>query len=349
MGYRLPFFPVYAAETLADGRFQGWDLSERGAWLTLLCYAWNDGSIPASQTELARLLHLPDSGEMARLWSAIGDRFLPHPTEAGRLVSPRLEEERDHAEALGRIRSKAGEKGANARWDKAKPAHGKRMRLPVRPQCEGDGNAMANRCPIPSPSPTIPIRAQGPESPGPRVPQNGHDTQEGPSTTPGATGVPVPPLATGRMTRVALVSPYGVQDPFPKTTAVLAELWQRRIDAAPPSERSAARVEAAITEAGIGAATERLAAILPGARDKPLTYHVATIRGEKVAPPFGDLGQEAIPWPQRLTSRQAEAYIQERDLVAPGLAGAPIGIVGPNRELADLNARWKAIAEAEPP
>jgi hypothetical protein len=162
MGFSMPFFPMYAAETLADGRFQGWTLEERGAWITLLCCAWNDGSIPASQTEIARLIHVTDSGDMARLWSAIGSRFSPAPGETGRLVCPRLENERDKAQVIGRIRANAGRKGANSRWSKAKSTHGKRMRQPS--SCHAPANAVAiandSTSPPPSPSHTEAASAQ---------------------------------------------------------------------------------------------------------------------------------------------------------------------------------------------
>lgn len=149
MGFRLPYFPLYAAETLADGRFQGWTLEERGAWITLLCCNWNDGDLPAAQTTLARLLGV-GPGDMARIWSAIGDRFSEAPGAPGRVVSPRLEGERDKALSLGRIRAEAGEKGAKARWNTGKKPHGKRMRLPE--QTHGKANAVAMRSVCPSPS-----------------------------------------------------------------------------------------------------------------------------------------------------------------------------------------------------
>lgn len=153
MGFSMPFFPVYAAETLADGRFQGWSLDERGAWMTLLCYCWNDGSIPAGMTALSRLLHV-ESGEMARLWSAIGDRFVAIPGDPSRLTSPRLEDERDKAQTIGRIRSGAGKKGANARWHTEKRSHGKRMRQPSVSDAPANAVAMANDSTSPSPSPS---------------------------------------------------------------------------------------------------------------------------------------------------------------------------------------------------
>lgn len=152
MGYRLPFFPMYAAETLADGRFQGWNLEERGAWITLLCLNWNDGDIPSAPSTLARLLGV-GPGDMARIWSAIGDRFSPAPGKPDRMVCPRLEDERDKAEALSLERSKAGKKGAKARWNSENPDDGKRMRLPRQTHGKANATAMRPQCPQPSPSP----------------------------------------------------------------------------------------------------------------------------------------------------------------------------------------------------
>jgi len=150
MGFSMPFFPVYAAELLADGRFQTWTLEERGAWLTLVAYNWNDGDLPAAPSDLARLLHV-GPGDMARIWSAIGDRFCHVPGSTSRVWSPRLEEERDKAEVLSRKRAKAGESGANARWNKDKPKNGKRMRLPLAPHSDADAVALAKPCPPPPP------------------------------------------------------------------------------------------------------------------------------------------------------------------------------------------------------
>lgn len=155
MGFRLPFFPMYAAETLADGRFQGWNLEERGAWITLLCANWNDGDIPESVTELGRMLRVT-TGDMTRIWSAIGDRFCHAPGATGRLVCPRLEEERDKANSLSSKRAESGLKGASARWNKGKPLNGKRIALPSQPHGNPNANAMRPQCPQPSPSPSPP-------------------------------------------------------------------------------------------------------------------------------------------------------------------------------------------------
>lgn len=166
MGFHLPFFPWYAAETIADGRIQAWTLDEYAAWHKLLCHNWNDLDIPASVTELARLLRI-DTQEMVRIWSVIGDRFTPVPDKPGRLWSPRLEEERDKALRLSKVRSGAGKKGATARWNKEKKPDGKRIRLPMRSQCDGSADALRSQCPLPSPpqpppQPPSPASHRGP-------------------------------------------------------------------------------------------------------------------------------------------------------------------------------------------
>jgi hypothetical protein len=176
-----------------------------------------------------------------------------------------------------------------------------------------------------------------------------------PATVPAVPGPVVPdavPVAgshTHARAAARLVSPYPEgQDPNPATTAVLAALFDRGRDAAPPGAGSAARVEAAIKFATIPVAVDRLAAVYanPDAK-KPLTYHVDAIRGDrpKRSTNIGDLGCEVIPWWQRLTDEQARAYVNERTLIDPDLDGAPIGVPGENDQCADLNAKWRAVAE----
>lgn len=124
----LPWFKIYAAEVLSDENFQGWDVTERGSWFTLLCVEWREGSIPGDMQSLAKLLHL-DSSAMRAVWSAIGSRFVPHPDHPGRLASPRMEKEREDAERLSNKKADSGRRGARSRWDKEKKRHGRRMGL----------------------------------------------------------------------------------------------------------------------------------------------------------------------------------------------------------------------------
>jgi hypothetical protein len=304
-GMVLPYWKCFAAETLSDSRFQSWDVAERGAFWTLLNIQWREGAIPADMTTLAKLLHV-DGGAMRSLWSAIGDRFVPHPDHPGKLANPRMEEEREEALASVNQKKRAGKLGAESRWSSLRKQNSAAMAAPSL----GDAGPMADDGDqIKQPTKQDPIQAK----PRPRL---------------------VSPFAAGT-------------DPYPQTTAVLAALWDRGIDAAPPAERSAPRVEAAIVAVTIPVAADRLAAVYanPEAK-KPLTYHVDAIRGAKPRPRnVGDLGSEIVQWPQRLTEDEARAYANERTLIDPDLDGAPIGIPGDRNQCEDLNAKWRAIAE----
>jgi uncharacterized protein YdaU (DUF1376 family) len=119
MSEGLPWFKIWAAETLSDERFSGWTMEERGAWFTLIVHAWREGSIPSDQQSLGRLCHC-DSQAMRALWSAIGDRFVEAPGKPGRLVSPRLERERDEGKERLQRAKEAGSSGASKRWGKGK-------------------------------------------------------------------------------------------------------------------------------------------------------------------------------------------------------------------------------------
>jgi uncharacterized protein YdaU (DUF1376 family) len=144
-GDLLPYFKVYPAETLADERFSGWTVAERGAWFSLILHAWVNGSIPADEVSLARILHV-DATAMRSLWQGIADRFIPHPDlPEGRLTSRRLEEEREDAMA----RAEAGKKGAKSRW-----AKGNRKDATVmRPQCDRNAVPSVVLMPTAQPSP----------------------------------------------------------------------------------------------------------------------------------------------------------------------------------------------------
>lgn len=302
----LPWFKVYAAETLSDERFQGWAVDERGAWFTLLLTAWREGSIPGDMASLARLLHV-DASAMRSLWSAIGDRFIPHPDVPGRLTSPRLEMEREEAEKLREKKSEAGKRGATSRWETEKRRHSKRMRVP---------------------------RANG------ATPMANDSAQL--STAQSRTDPP-PTRARAR-----LVSPFGEADPHPLTSAVLAGLFALGLDAAPPAAASADRVEAAVKAVGVETATERVAERLRAGAEKPLTFHVEAIRGQKPKRrTHGDLGAELSPWQARLTPEERDAWRQEAVAICgPDCADAPVGVVGAHGELTELNDRYRAIAEA---
>jgi hypothetical protein len=175
--------------------------------------------------------------------------------------------------------------------------------------------------------------------------------------TPSPAPSPAPAPKEAPPQRARLVSPFPPgQDPHPLTTAVLAALYERGLDAAPPGAGSADRVEAAIAAATLPLAIDRLAAVYadPNAK-KPITFHVEAIRGVVPAKrTHGDLGAELSRWQDRLTESDlpaARAEWREAVKADPEFADAPLGILGVSTSPAyeairAFNEKWRTIAEA---
>jgi hypothetical protein len=241
----IPWFKMYAAETLSDERFQGWTVDERGAWLTLLLVAWREGSIPSDQGSLARLLHV-DSNVMRLLWSAIGNRFVPHEDHPGRLTSPRLEIEREDAARLIQKRAKAGEAGATSRWHKAKRENSKR----IANACDGDATSM---------------RFDG-------------DQDRTEQDNAGQGSAALSPREEGSAARDAIEAKHP-HSASPLTDSVVRSLRASGKCPAYPSPPSRAPVEAAIAGVGVPLATSRILAAWSDS--KPwLTFYLEAITGQ---------------------------------------------------------------------
>lgn len=118
-----PAFLFYVRDFLTDARVAAMTLEARGAYITLLSFAWIEGGIPADLAARADLLKLPPA-KCAKLWTQLESCFV---ADAGgrRLVNPRLEHERREQrrrEAARRrledIRVQRARAGAAARWGK---------------------------------------------------------------------------------------------------------------------------------------------------------------------------------------------------------------------------------------
>jgi hypothetical protein len=142
----FPWFPIYADETLSDENFTVWPLCQRGAWVTLLLHCWKSGSIPSDIERLSRLCGC-NAQEMQEHWSGIADRFHPHPDSTDRLISLRLEFERQKAVELANSRSEHGKRAANSRWEKYKAA--------MLEHSSGSAEAMPNDTLYPYPYPNL--------------------------------------------------------------------------------------------------------------------------------------------------------------------------------------------------
>lgn len=108
---KAPAFQFYPKEFLMDGNVAGMSLQERGAYITLLCLCWQEGSLPAQHQRLARMIGAPIAA-FNKLWPAVGVCFRE---VEGRLIHPRLEKERDKQEEFRRRQSNKGRASAASR------------------------------------------------------------------------------------------------------------------------------------------------------------------------------------------------------------------------------------------
>lgn len=115
---RAPAFQFYPKEFLADGNVGGMSLQERGAYITLLCFCWNDGSIPTDPARLATMCSTTAKA-FAACWPAVRACFRE---QNGRFIHPRLERERAKQDEHRERRSDRGVRGAEGRWKKHEPS-----------------------------------------------------------------------------------------------------------------------------------------------------------------------------------------------------------------------------------
>lgn len=146
-----PAFQFYPKEFLADGNVSGMSLSERGAYITLICICWNDGSLPVAHDRLANMVGLPVR-QFHKLWPALRACFKE---QDGRLIHPRLEREREKQEQFRRRQSDKGANGAAARWRKAM-AQASSGHAPAMAQASS-GHALGNAQAMPGDSSPISI------------------------------------------------------------------------------------------------------------------------------------------------------------------------------------------------
>lgn len=91
--HRLPWLPLYIDDFMMNEDVRAMNLTERGAYIGLLCSQWRHGSLPASIKVLVKLADADGPKE----WNAVERVVLkcfPESEVDGRRRNPRLEEER---------------------------------------------------------------------------------------------------------------------------------------------------------------------------------------------------------------------------------------------------------------
>lgn len=108
---KAPAFQFYPREFLADGNVSGMSLQERGAYITLLCICWCEGSLPLSVERLANMCGTPLK-QFTKFWPAVRVCFQEH---GDRYIHPRLERERDKQAAYRALQSERGKRSGESR------------------------------------------------------------------------------------------------------------------------------------------------------------------------------------------------------------------------------------------
>ena len=103
-----PAFQFYPADFLADEQVVSMTLAERGLFITLLCHAWREGSIPSDLPAIARLVREPIAS-IRKLWGGVGLCFFDRGD--GRLVHQPLEEIREKQIAYRDRQAQNGRRG----------------------------------------------------------------------------------------------------------------------------------------------------------------------------------------------------------------------------------------------
>jgi uncharacterized protein YdaU (DUF1376 family) len=130
MAKRAPAFQFYPSDFISDEHVALMSLEQRGAYITLLCYCWREGSIPADMGLLGRLCAV-DGQAMTTLWPGLKSCFIEADGDASRLLNPRLEIERRKQDEHRQKLSEAGKAGANSTWGKEKGKDGRAMAGPM--------------------------------------------------------------------------------------------------------------------------------------------------------------------------------------------------------------------------
>lgn len=111
-----PSFPFYARDFLSSPRVRRMSLEERGAYITLLCDAWVDVGLEPDAESIADRLGIDLEAAERLMAGQLGRCFV---LVDGRLVSPRMERERQRLDERSRMLSEAGARGGRARPSQA--------------------------------------------------------------------------------------------------------------------------------------------------------------------------------------------------------------------------------------
>lgn len=117
---KAPAFQFYVKDYLTDHDVVLMTLEQQGAYVRLLCHQWLEGSIPADQEILARLLTVSRS-RMKVIWAGIGMKF--RDAGDGRLANERLTRSKEGHDEWVAKSAAGGVRSARLRQARQKGTH----------------------------------------------------------------------------------------------------------------------------------------------------------------------------------------------------------------------------------
>lgn len=110
----LPWYRWFASDWRSSETRCSMDAAERGVYREALDLCYLEGSIPADEATLMRLLAVTPE-EFARTWPKVSAKFAPHPDLLDRLVNPRAAAEIIATEDFRQKQAKNGRSGGRPR------------------------------------------------------------------------------------------------------------------------------------------------------------------------------------------------------------------------------------------
>jgi uncharacterized protein YdaU (DUF1376 family) len=130
---RTPAFQFYPNDFLGSSKVSRMSLTERGAYITLLSYCWQDGGLPTDTKTLAAMLHVK-AIQFDRMWS--GPLHECFHERNGKLQNARLDAERKKQSEFSKKQSDRAQSG----WDSRRNA--KAGNAAAMPERHAHGNAL---------------------------------------------------------------------------------------------------------------------------------------------------------------------------------------------------------------
>lgn len=129
MSSPLYYFKFHVKDWLADARVRAMTPAQRGAYVDLLCFQWEEGALPNDTHALARMCGIMHRHFVASYWPVLCDRFPPVEGQSELLKSARMEQERAKANGTSQHLASSGVKGAQSlARNRANAKQGKRQK-----------------------------------------------------------------------------------------------------------------------------------------------------------------------------------------------------------------------------